>query len=471
MRNTFFILSVALTLLLACSSNKHLSEYELQRQFLDQEDTLNKKNYITSTLPIDSADPQKLIFDLWRIETDKYPEQIKIFARVFDSLGHFITNLATPYKKDTSYNYFAKLDEGLGKIYNKRTENISNFSVREFGANDSIPYNIVLSIDNSGSMSGVYNTIMDGAELFTSMKFKYDKLAITTFSENFDIKVPLSDDTRTILSILKSKRKDGLGRFSSVNESMWKSMDIFENTSPDVPRVMAIFTDGDENYSKKEVGDIIRKAREMNVHIFCVAFGYSKDQSLQEIAKYTGGKFYKAYSKEELTAIFRDIYMSLRYYYLVEYTPPKYYGTHFVYSYLSVPNRQDSLIAEGEYDVSDMWRDVGDEFVVPITFDFNKWDIKTESFSIIDELAEQMATRPKLKIEIQGHTDNIGKIEINQTLSEQRANAVKDALVQRGIESSRIRTRGFGMTMPVAPNDTEENRAKNRRTQFVILAK
>ena len=90
---------------------------------------------------------------------------------------------------------------------------------------------------------------------------------------------------------------------------------------------------------------------------------------------------------------------------------------------------------------------------------------------IIDELAEQMATRPKLKIEIQGHTDNIGKIEINQTLSEQRANAVKDALVQRGIESSRIRTRGFGMTMPVVPNDTEENRAKNRRTQFVILAK
>ncbi len=82
-----------------------------------------------------------------------------------------------------------------------------------------------------------------------------------------------------------------------------------------------------------------------------------------------------------------------------------------------------------------------------------------------------MMSRPKLKIEIQGHTDNVGGLEVNQTLSEKRANAVKQALVSRGIEEGRIRTRGFGLTMPLASNDTEEGRAKNRRTQFVILAK
>jgi outer membrane protein OmpA-like peptidoglycan-associated protein/Mg-chelatase subunit ChlD len=457
--------------LIACSGGRHLTDFEMQRQVWDEADSLEKKNYITSTLPIDSVDAKKLIFDIWRIETDNYPQNIKVFARVYDSLGHFITNMAEPYKKDKTYKYFAKLDEGLGKIYNKKTVHIDTFNVREFGANDSIPYNIVLAVDNSGSMSGVFNTIMDGAEMFVSMKFKYDKLAVTSFSDVTEKQAPLTDNTSAILSILKGKRKSGLGRLSSVNDALWNSMDIFQDASKKDPRVMAVFTDGDENYSKKEIGQLIEKAKKENIHVFCVAFGYSKDEGLREIAKYTGGKFYKAYTKDELTAIFRDIYMSLRYYYLVDYTPPKYYGTHFVYPYLSVPGRSDSLVAQGEYDMSDMWKDVGDVFIAPILFDFNKWDIKPESFAIIDQLADQMLSRPKFKIEIQGHTDNVGTVEINQTLSEKRADAVKTALVQRGVEPARIRTRGFGLSMPIAPNETEEGRAKNRRTQFVILAK
>lgn len=465
-----FLAIIVAMLFVGCSHSREITEYDLQRQFSDLEDS-TAKNYITSSIPIDSADINKLIFDIWRIETDKYPQNIRIYARVYDSLGHFISSMADPYIKTQGIKYFTKLDEGLGNIYNKKMVNIPSFTVREFGANDSIPYNIVLALDNSGSMSGVYNTIMDGAELFTSMKFKYDKLAITSFSEKFDLVAPLTIDINDILYRLKNKRREGLGRFSSVYESMWRSMDAFEFADKETPRVMALFTDGDENYSKREIGDIIKKAKEMKVHIFCVAFGYSKDEHLREIAKYTGGKFYKAYTKEELTAIFRDIYMSLRNYYLINYTPPKYYGMHYVYPVIEVPGRDSALVAQGEYDVSDFWRDPGDEFVIPINFDFAKWDIKSESFQVIDELVDQMMSRPKLKIEIQGHTDNVGGLEVNQTLSEKRANAVKQALVSRGIEEGRIRTRGFGLTMPLASNDTEEGRAKNRRTQFVILAK
>lgn len=163
--------------------------------------------------------------------------------------------------------------------------------------------------------------------------------------------------------------------------------------------------------------------------------------------------------------------MSLRNFYLIDYVPPKYYGMHYVFSHLTVPGLDSNLIAQGEYDVSDFWRDPGDEFVIPINFDFAKWDIKPESLPVIDELVDQMMSRPKLKIEIQGHTDNVGTQEFNQVLSEKRANAVKEAIVSRGIDESRIRTRGFGLTRPIANNDTEEGRAKNRRTQFVILAK
>jgi outer membrane protein OmpA-like peptidoglycan-associated protein len=76
-----------------------------------------------------------------------------------------------------------------------------------------------------------------------------------------------------------------------------------------------------------------------------------------------------------------------------------------------------------------------------------------------------------LRLEIQGHTDNIGGPDFNQALSERRAAAVYNAIIERGIEESRLRYVGFGMSQPVAPNDSEENRAKNRRTNFVVLAK
>ena len=65
----------------------------------------------------------------------------------------------------------------------------------------------------------------------------------------------------------------------------------------------------------------------------------------------------------------------------------------------------------------------------------------------------------------------IGGEEFNQGLSEARANAVRDAMIARGISPNRLRARGFGLTVPVASNDTEEGRAKNRRTVFRILRK
>ena len=75
---------------------------------------------------------------------------------------------------------------------------------------------------------------------------------------------------------------------------------------------------------------------------------------------------------------------------------------------------------------------------------------------------------PKCKIEIHGHTCTMGKNDYNQKLSENRANAVKKALVARGIAEDRIKVFGFGESKPVASNDTEEGRKTNRRTEFII---
>jgi OOP family OmpA-OmpF porin len=102
-----------------------------------------------------------------------------------------------------------------------------------------------------------------------------------------------------------------------------------------------------------------------------------------------------------------------------------------------------------------------------ITFDTGKATIKDESMPIIEQMVELMQTSPDLKVEIQGHTDNVGTPEANMKLSQERADAVKKALVERGIAADRMSAVGYGDTKPVADNSTEEGRAQNRRVELV----
>jgi len=101
-----------------------------------------------------------------------------------------------------------------------------------------------------------------------------------------------------------------------------------------------------------------------------------------------------------------------------------------------------------------------------ILFDFDKSNIKPESYPVLDEVAEYLKANPKVKMEIQGHTDGKGKAAYNLKLSDRRAESVKKYLVDKGIAADRLETKGYGLTKPVAPNDTEENRARNRRVEF-----
>ncbi len=106
-----------------------------------------------------------------------------------------------------------------------------------------------------------------------------------------------------------------------------------------------------------------------------------------------------------------------------------------------------------------------------IYFDFNKSDLTNESKAVLDQLIEFLDENPKIQIQIQGHTDNIGNDADNLHLSDNRARSVYNYLVDKAIKSPRLTFKGFGKTMPVANNDTEEGRARNRRTVFVITGK
>ncbi|MCL2040231.1 MAG: OmpA family protein [Bacteroidetes bacterium] len=471
----FLIVLLILTGCKSANRKKDFAMMEEQKELLEEiigNDTTPKPIYITGTKPVWEAEADKLLFDIYRIKTDYYPDSIQFHARVYDSSGNFITNLANPYKTHNDIEYFTALNEQLGKHYNIREENIPQFTVREFGAGDSIPFNIALTVDYSGSMMPVMGAIFEGTEIFIDMKFPTDNIALASFNRNFILKSPLQNDKQNLLKIFREKKNEGKGAFSSVKEAIINSVRIFEKADLDDPRILVVFTDGDDNYSKRGLGEIIARAKRENINVFVVAFGYPKSADLKIITSNTGGKYYQVHTKEEMIKAFRDIYLSLRYYYLFTYKPPKFWGWHTIFADLKMPSFRDkTLVATGEYDTSDLWKDVGDEFTLPILFDYNKYDIKEESIHLIDEIVDNMLSRPRLRLEIQGHTDNIGGVDFNQELSEKRAFAVYEAIISKGISEDRLRYKGFGLSQPVATNDTEENRAKNRRTNFVVLAK
>jgi outer membrane protein OmpA-like peptidoglycan-associated protein len=85
-------------------------------------------------------------------------------------------------------------------------------------------------------------------------------------------------------------------------------------------------------------------------------------------------------------------------------------------------------------------------------------------------LVQFLMKTPNVRIQINGHTDNVGSETDNMILSEQRAKSVVDYLTSKGIDSKRMLYKGFGSSQPIADNQTEEGRAKNRRTEMVILS-
>ena len=106
-----------------------------------------------------------------------------------------------------------------------------------------------------------------------------------------------------------------------------------------------------------------------------------------------------------------------------------------------------------------------------IYFDVNAYDLSAQSKVIIGEFGKFLKDNANIKVAIQGHTDDVGPDAENLKLSDNRAKAVYDFLISIGVPAERISYKGFGETKPLLPNTTEANRAKNRRTEFVIIAK
>ena len=127
----------------------------------------------------------------------------------------------------------------------------------------------------------------------------------------------------------------------------------------------------------------------------------------------------------------------------------------------------DPLIASDDLKKEELKVEIGKAIVLDgVVFASGKSTISPESESVLEKAYNTLAQNPEVQVEIQGHTDNSGNKSANMRLSVARAKAVKDWLVAKGVDGSRIATKGFGQTNPVADNTTPEGKQKNRRIEF-----
>ena len=104
-----------------------------------------------------------------------------------------------------------------------------------------------------------------------------------------------------------------------------------------------------------------------------------------------------------------------------------------------------------------------------VEFDFDKATLRTENRELLSRIAGVLLTSKGYRVQIHGHTDDIGSGEYNQRLSERRADAVRNYLVDAGIDPAIVSTKGHGKTRPVVPGNNSNDRAKNRRVEIGII--
>lgn len=125
----------------------------------------------------------------------------------------------------------------------------------------------------------------------------------------------------------------------------------------------------------------------------------------------------------------------------------------------------------GELELQSVMDMVTSRQVKPIEFEFNSDVLLPSSMDLLDRVANVLRGRPRLKLIVEGHTDDVGDDDYNMDLSRYRADAVKTYLVGKGIHPETIRARGYGETRPVSPGTTEKDRALNRRVEFRITTR
>ncbi len=457
---------------------KHLDENYQQGVYKPAYLTAKSKNRFSAISQREGKDSSfsDLIFEIRSINSTDFPNRIEIKAIVFDSSGHFITGLAPPHTRDSDYlKYWTPvLDSCNGAV-----DTITDFSVKEFRKDAAEPLAITYILDHSGSMStDKLNKLQYAMYKMFQITKAGDFVSIARFGERNYIDIELNNTPKKFLDSLKQRYGNyvDLGGGTAMFDGLIAGIEELRKAPSSHSKVVILFSDGMDNKSKSDYDKALLISKKNNIKIFTIylGLGLARMTVLKKLSDNTGGKFYHILFAKEFPFVFADIYLKLNNYYKITYTPPNCESLHKVRLSLNpLKNKEVIIHADGFYDKSviNPQDPIGTVSFLNIEFEFGKAEIKPNSVGMIRKVAEAMQANASLAIRINGHTDNIGSEKDNLTLSEDRAFAVKQMLIEMGISGDSIETIGYGESRPIGPNNSEENRRKNRRTEFEIIAK
>ncbi len=404
--------------------------------------------------------------------SDNFPNKIELHCTVYDTMGKYIGGLAPPYFKG-DYDYKKHWHSLFDSCLNSN-ELIQNFDVEEVRNNKDVPYSIMFVLDHSPSMGNSKALKLQQAVQKVLYAIKpTDYIGVVKFTSKLYYEVELTDTAQKyrnqfqIDSLDRKKYKGGTAMYDALTFSIEKLSQINQKSK----KIIILFSDGGDNSSKIKFDSTLKLARNNKVSVYSIAYGVA-DSVVEVLSRHTGGKFYQILSSKEFPYVFKDIYTMLNNYYLITYRPQNCLSRHFVrLNFDLLQNGSPQMSATTTYDKS-----ILSEFDLPgtivmlnIEFDVGSYQIKENSIEQLKNIAQSMLNNTQMKIKINGHTDDVGTETANKTLSEQRANEVKRKLIEMGIESSRLEVFGHGESKPLAPNTSDENRKKNRRTEFEVI--
>jgi len=331
-------------------------------------------------------------------------------------------------------------------------------SVQSVAEVQDVPVNIVMVLDNSFSMEerNAIKELLTGIDKVLKVVRPIDQVHMVVFDNKLTTKVGNRNlHVQTFKSrnagelrafAKKAYSKQGVTSKTFLYEGMLAGLDIVGKLPATNPRIMIVFSDGEDLNSKVKREDVVKATQGIGkFNAYAVDYMPTTDTNkfLTKFAKDNRGQIWKAKSEANLVSIFESVATSMDYAYILTYVfiPPH------------VPQPVVVVFPEAAL------------------FDFDKAELKPAGKEQIKAYREDLKSGLSRadKIKISGHTDNIGTAEYNMKLSLRRAEAVRDYLQSIDIDPGKMEVTGEGMSRPIADNRTKEGRANNRRVEVEVF--